>query len=261
MNKYEIVKKIESFAPPELAEKWDCSGWIVETDIKNVSKIMLCLTVTDIVVKQAKEHNCDMIISHHPLFCVPLAWKNIDIYCAHTNLDKAQGGTTDTLVNTIFPRPLRPAKPVHMSADFCAIFPLPLREGEELLNKQSEFSNSGEGFVRYIEQEISISDFLLKLKKISPNLRYVNNEDVNMLKKIAFCAGSGSEFIQEAYENGADAFVTGDLKFHTALESPIVLFDIGHFESEILVLPVFERIIGTDVDFIYAEEKSPFLHK
>ena len=86
----------------------------------------------------------------------------------------------------------------------------------------------------------------------------MNNHGVIMFKKIAFCAGSGSEFIQEAYDNGADAFVTGDLKFHTALESPIVVFDIGHFESEILVLPVFERII--DAEFVYADEKSPFIN-
>ena len=59
---------------------------------------------------------------------------------------------------------------------------------------------------------------------------FLNNKNVKKLQKIAFCAGSGTEFIQEAYENGADALVTGDLKFHTALDSPIVVFDIGHFE-------------------------------
>lgn len=42
--------------------------------------------------------------------------------------------------------------------------------------------------------------------------------------------GSGAEFIQEAFEYGADALVTGDFKFHTALDSPIILFDLGHFE-------------------------------
>ena len=78
------------------------------------------------------------------------------------------------------------------------------------------------------------------------------------MRKIAFCAGSGSEFIQQAFEKGADAFVTGDVKFHTALDSPIVLFDIGHFESEILVLPVFEKLIGSDIEYVYAKEESPF---
>ena len=52
-------------------------------------------------MEQAREKNCDMIISHHPLFYVPLEWKDINIYSAHTNLDKAQGGTTDRLIKEL----------------------------------------------------------------------------------------------------------------------------------------------------------------
>ena len=227
MNKYKIITRIEQFAPLETQEKWDCSGWLVETKNQDIEKIMLCLTVTDDIVRQAREQNCDMIISHHPLFTVPLLYKNIDIYCAHTNLDRAQGGTTDTLIKTL---------------------------GLD----QFIVANSGEGFTRYINYETSLQDFVERLKTISPHLRYVNNKGVTELKRIAFCAGSGTEFIQEAFENGADALVSGDLKFHTALDSPIIVFDIGHFESEILVLPVFEQIIGDSVEFVYAKETSPF---
>lgn len=78
------------------------------------------------------------------------------------------------------------------------------------------------------------------------------------LSRIAFCAGSGSEFINEAKDLGADCLVTGDLKFHTALDSEIMVYDIGHFESEILILPVFEEIIGNNVEIVYAKEQSPF---
>ena len=242
MNKYELIKRIEAFAPPQTQEKWDCSGWAVETAQENVQKIMLCLTVTEDVVRQAKEQNCDMIISHHPLFKIDCHSElvsesfmpKINVYCAHTNLDKARGGTTDTLVKIL--------------------------ELGKYVIARSENDEAIQPFIRYINYEISIKDFLMKLKPISPNLRYVNNHGAKTLKKIAFCAGSGFEFIQEAFENGADAFVSGDLKFHIALESPIVLFDIGHFESEILALPVFERIIGNEVEFVYAEEKSPFIN-
>ena len=224
MNKYEIVKRLEEFAPPELAEDWDCSGWIAETNKKEIHKIMLCLTVTEDIIRQAKAQNCDMIISHHPLFFVPTEWKNIDIYSAHTNLDRTNGGTTDTLIKTL----------------------------------GLDVSQTGD-FLRYVEKTLTLEELKKLLLKISPNLRYVNNKKVKTLNKIAFCAGSGSEFIQEAYENGADALVTGDIKFHTALESPMVIFDIGHFESEILVLQVFEKLLA-DVETIRADEKSPFIY-
>ena len=109
-----------------------------------------------------------------------------------------------------------------------------------------------------LDVPVSISDFSKMIKQISPNARLVNNRNIKEFKKIAFCAGSGSEFIKDAQEFGADCLVTGDLKFHTALDSEIAVYDAGHFESEVLVLPVFERIIGSDVELVYADEKSPF---
>ena len=227
MDKYQITKRIERFAPLDTAESWDCSGWIVETASKEIKKIMLALTITDSVFKQACEQDCDMIISHHPLFEVPLKYKNINMYCAHTNLDIANGGTTDTLIKNIG------------------------------FNSQEIIAD---GFLRLINTNITVVEFAKLLKQISPNMRYVNNKNIKTLEKIAFCAGSGAEFINDAYKLGADALVTGDLKFHTALDSPIVVFDIGHFESEIQVLQVFETLINNECEVVYAKEHSPFVY-
>ena len=227
INKYKITNIIENFAPIETQEAWDCSGWLVETANPQISKIMLALTVTEDILNQARQNNCDMIISHHPLFFIPLEFRNINIYCAHTNFDKAQGGTSDILIKTIFPD-----LEIEQCGDFLRICSL--------------------------KTPIKIEDFVQKLKFLSPNLRYVNNHNITEIKKIAFCAGSGSDFIQESFESGADALVTGDLKFHAALESPIVLFDIGHFESEILSLKVLKNLIGNKIEIIFAKETGPF---
>ena len=227
MDKYEIVKRIENFASLELAEDWDCSGWLVETKNTDIQKVLLALTVTEDVLRQAKSKNCDMIISHHPLFFVPFYYKDIDIYCAHTNMDRAEGGTTDKLISVLG---LIKTKNI---GDFTRLVSL--------------------------DAPIDIKIFIDILRTISPNMRYVNNFGAERFKNIAFCAGSGSEFIREAYENGADAFVTGDLKFHTALESPVALFDIGHFESEIKVLDVFKSLLY-GVEVCKAEELSPFIY-
>ncbi len=230
MDKYEIVRRIEEFAPLETAEKWDCSGWLVETRNPDVKKIMLALTVTDDVVSQTMKCGCDMVISHHPLFEVPIRFKNIDIYCAHTNLDAAKGGTTDTLIEKL------------------------RLSGLKVTNIQT----NPQSFVRYVETNVKLSEFLDILSKISPNLRYTNSQNIQNLNKIGFCAGSGAEFITEAAQNGADGFVTGDLKFHAAIESPIPVFDVGHFESEIQVLSTIRDLIGNSSDVVFAFEESPF---
>ena len=101
MNKYELVAKIEKIAPLESQESWDCSGWIVDTKRTDVDKVMLALTVTPQVMTYAKEKGCDMIIAHHPLFCVPLEFKDIEIYASHTPMDKANDGTTETLIKSL----------------------------------------------------------------------------------------------------------------------------------------------------------------
>ena len=223
MNKYEIVKRIEDFAPLNTQEEWDASGWIVDLAESEVNKVMFALTVTEDVLEQATKNNCDMIISHHPMFFVPWKFKNINIYCAHTNLDKAKGGTTDTLIRNL-----------HF-------------EGRALND-----------FVRIVnlDREMSIEFLKLKLLPISPRLRIVNNKKIKTIKSIGFCAGSGSEFISST---PCDAFVTGDLKYHTAVESNKVIYDIGHFESEVLSVNLLKDLSEVGERGLIADEKSPFV--
>ena len=221
MNKYEIVRRIEEFAPLNTQEDWDLSGWLVEIEGACVNKVMFALTVTESVFKQVQENECDMIISHHPLFYIPYEYKQINIYCAHTNLDRAEGGTTDFLM-------------------------------EKLGLKKT----GSDDYVRIVELKtpITAEDLREKLSAVSKNLRYVNNYNVGEIKTIGFCAGSGSEFIGKT-----DAFVTGDLKFHTALEAKTVIFDIGHFESEIFTPELLQKISKAE-NFIIAKERSPFIY-
>ena len=215
-------------APTDTQEVWDCSGWIVNVEnVIEVNKVMLALTITDDVVAQARKKKCDMIISHHPLFYVPLEYRDIQMYCAHTNLDKAKGGTTDTLIDE--------------------------------LKLDVKFFETEE-FVRYLElkKEITLDNLLKHVKRLSKNARYVNNNKKTYIKNVAVCSGSGSEFIKDAEEKGFDVFITGDLKYHTAVDSNIIVIDMGHFESERPVLRTLKNKLQENVEIIYAKEKSPF---
>ncbi len=55
-----------------------------------------------------------------------------------------------------------------------------------------------------------------------------------MIRKVALCGGSGASLMGDALASGADAFVTGDIKYHTFFETGkrILIADIGHYESE-----------------------------
>ena len=59
------------------------------------------------------------------------------------------------------------------------------------------------------------------------------------VSKLAVCGGSGAGLIQEAKRRGADALVTGDVKYHEARlaeELGLGIIDAGHFATETLAV-------------------------
>ncbi|MBP2682058.1 MAG: dimetal-binding protein YqfO [Deltaproteobacteria bacterium] len=66
------------------------------------------------------------------------------------------------------------------------------------------------------------------------------------VRRVAIVGGSGAEFLRAARESGADLFVTGDVKYHQALEAEgagLPVADIGHASGERWILPEFRRIL------------------
>ena len=93
----------------------------------------------------------------------------------------------------------------------------------------------GSGLVGEWEEPITEQAFLGKLKEVfgSPAVRHTKPVG-RAVKRVALCGGSGASLIGKALAAGADAFVTGDVKYHDFFlpEGRMLLADIGHFESE-----------------------------
>lgn len=113
----EIIQTIEQVAPLPLQEKYDNSGLQVGDVNREVTGILLCIDVTEVVIEEALSLGCNLIISHHPLAFRPfksLTGKNyvercmiqairhdIALYAAHTNLDNARGGVNYKLADKL----------------------------------------------------------------------------------------------------------------------------------------------------------------
>ena len=53
------------------------------------------------------------------------------------------------------------------------------------------------------------------------------------VKRLALCGGSGAEFVNEAKRLGADAFLTGEIRYHNYFgQQDILLIEAGHYETE-----------------------------
>ena len=120
----DIVDALEKFAPLPLQDGFDNSGLQVGTTEVEVTGALLCLDVTEEVIDEAISNNCNLIVSHHPLFfhplkrlvgddyvqrCVMKAVKNdIVLYASHTNMDNASGGMNYLIADKLGLTPLHP---------------------------------------------------------------------------------------------------------------------------------------------------------
>ena len=82
------------------------------------------------------------------------------------------------------------------------------------------------------------------------------------VRNVAICAGGGGSNIETLNDYDVDLYITGDIKFHAALEvEGFAVADIGHFESELPVLPLIQGLIAkTGVETIIAHEQVPWTY-
>lgn len=83
------------------------------------------------------------------------------------------------------------------------------------------------------------------------------------VSKVAYCGGSGSSLIDNASRAGAEVFITGDMKYHPAVETDICVADVGHFSLEeemmrLFALELAEKLDGVEVRFFTGEDPFRF---
>ncbi|MDE6577563.1 MAG: Nif3-like dinuclear metal center hexameric protein [Muribaculaceae bacterium] len=234
----DIAAVIEEFAPKHLQEDYDNAGLQVGNPDMEVSAVLLCLDVTEDIMAEALNRQCNLIVSHHPLLfkglkeitgrtpaeriVIEAIRNNIAIYAAHTNLDSAREGVSYEIAHILRLNNLSVLEP---------------RAGEP---------ETGLGIVGDVQPTPKI-EFLRKIKEAFKvkALRYSSQSPQLVVRRVAVCGGSGASLIKAAIAANADIIITGDVKYHdfTSYGLDIIIADIGHYESEIITKDLFSRII------------------
>lgn len=237
----EIHNFLDEKYPFNLQEKWDNSGFLVNTGFKKCRKVMLTLDITNLAVHEADVKKADLIISHHPVIFDPikninradpvynLVENGISAICMHTNLDIAEGGTNTVILRKI--------------AEKC-----------ELSDEVESLEDSGLGYIFKFKEPVYVDELLPILKDIFKTERIkVSRYGKPIISKVAICSGSGGSLVRLAEEKGCDAMITGDVKHDVWINANnlhFTIFDCGHFHTENLVLWELRRVL---------EEKFPLL--
>ena len=221
----ELINKLEEKYPFYLQEDWDNSGLQLGNPDDELKGVVLSLDLEEEAIDLALEgKKANLIITHHPYLFNPT--KSIDfrdsfynrlrrciknditVYAFHTNLDIAEGGVNDNLANILGIRDVKS-----------------LECGKEV----------GLGRYGYIDKQAA--DIILKnvKEKLEASGIVVYGNCDKMIEKVALCGGAGSFLIQDAIDHDCDLIITGDVKYHEAMDMSnkgIIIADVGHFASE-----------------------------
>jgi len=105
----------------------------------------------------------------------------------------------------------------------------------DLYPLKNRWSEVGSGMIGKLETPQKAISFLKNLKR-QLNCDCIRHTDIvkENVEKVAICGGSGSFLLDDAIRQGADVFVSGDIKYHQFFEAEdqLIIADVGHFESE-----------------------------
>lgn len=118
-----------------------------------------------------------------------------------------------------------------------------LKEGSfQIIELNSASQNFGMGVLgEYPDKGIGQNEFLHLVSR-ALNVRAIRfSGEVERIKTVAVCGGSGAFLKDKALKSGADALLTSDIKYHDFFteKDQLLVMDVGHYESE---FPVAEAL-------------------
>jgi GTP cyclohydrolase I len=212
---YDFINEVAPFATQE---DYDNSGLLVGHPVQEVHHIHFALDCTMAVAQEAENLDADLIVTHHPLMFS--ARKNLreddgegailcrmirnhqSLIAAHTCLDRAPGGMNDVLANAV-----------------------------------GLTDVTGEDFLRVgnLPRTMTVTECAAWLSEhLHTVVRPMGNGN-KTVHRMGLCSGAGSELWQDAWQNGADAFLSGEIHHHHALaacQHGVTCFECGHAATE-----------------------------
>lgn len=217
----DIYDIIDSAAPFSNAMSFDNVGVLVGDKNAEVTRAVIALDITEAVIDEAASLNANLIISHHPVIFHPikslgvrdipyqLARRGIAALCCHTNLDISPVcGVNAALAAKLG---LRNIRAEDVFGEDCVLF-------------------SGE-----LERELLPSEFAMLVKERlgAGSVKLIDGG--RSVRKVFMCSGAGGDYANMAACRGADAYLTGEMAHHEALDAArlgLTCVVAGHYETE-----------------------------
>jgi dinuclear metal center YbgI/SA1388 family protein len=234
----ELYDFLDTLSPFSTQASWDNSGLLIGQRSDEIEHLYLSLDVDSALLEEVPENA--LIITHHPLIFSGLKQLNFAKYPSNLIQTMVQKKIALIAMHTNFDLS-------HLNAYVASKLGFEVAEQKE--------------YVAYCDIHMSMDDLALHVKQTLgiENLRVVYAK--KWIGRCALTTGSGGDLIGKI---DADCFLTGDLKYHQALEAKennLSLMDIGHFESERYFpecLAIYLK--NLPLKAIMSNSKNPFQH-
>ncbi len=116
----------------------------------------------------------------------------------------------------------------------------------DIYSLENAWNELGSGMVGRLATPMPEKEFLALLKERF-HLSVIRHTTLSgrPIERVALCGGAGSFLTGAAKAAGAQAFITGDVKYHEFFDadSSLLLIDIGHYESEQYTIDLLHDIL------------------
>lgn len=256
----DIIAELERYAPPSLQESYDNTGYQCGDPEAEATGGLICVDVTEEIVREAAAKGFNLIISHHPLLfrgvksvigrnrperaLAEAIRRGVTVYSSHTAMDSARGGVSARMASMLRLNDVKVLVPSSAGAD------------------------TGLGAVGNLERPMSTAEFASEVKRVfgCSVLRVSHPKEGLVIERVALCGGAAGEFVPNAIVAGAQVYVTADCKLNQFLDhsEAIWLIDAGHFETEECTKRIFFDVISEKFPNFALQystkEKNPVLY-
>ena len=125
----DIAQSLETLAPPAHQEAYDNVGLLVGDAEWPLRGVLSCLDLTEAILEEAEEKDCNLIVAHHPVIFKGLKRltggslqqrlilrairSSVALYALHTNLDNVTGGVSGHAAELLRLQDCRVLRPRH----------------------------------------------------------------------------------------------------------------------------------------------------
>ena len=228
-----LAKLAKRFPKKYAKQNHDFVGLMAGKLPEDVNRIFICLDFDDEIFEEAKNFKPDLILTHHPFIFgkkrnvlkydenkralyEKVEAAGLTIYSMHTNFDTGRGGMNDAL-----------AKALKLNNIYSPEKDIMMRLGE-------------------LEQPMDVYDFA-KFAKKALNVDYglLIDQGHKTIQKVGIIGGGGAFSWRIAYDEGADIYISGDVRHHTRREIHLQHFnylDLPH-EIENIFMPTMKELL------------------